>query len=101
MFRLIEKGLKHAAQETQDYVRLVLAAIRAIFSPPLYRHDIIEQFDAIGVGSLTVVLLTGFFTGAALASQTGLTLDQFGRARSSGVSSVRRWSRSSGPCSRA
>ncbi len=30
---------------------------------PIYRHDIIEQFDAIGVGSLTVVLLTGFFTG--------------------------------------
>ena len=32
----------------------------------------------IGVGSLTVVLLTGFFTGAVLALQSGLTLDQFG-----------------------
>src|SRR5207244_3630144 len=32
----------------------------------------------IGFGSLTVVLLAGLFTGAALASQTGLTLDQFG-----------------------
>ena len=32
----------------------------------------------IGVGSLTVVLLAGLFTGAALASQSGLTLDQFG-----------------------
>src|ERR671937_2150304 len=49
-----------------------------MFLPPFYRHDIVEQFDAIGVGSLTVVLLTGFFTGAALASQSGLTLDQFG-----------------------
>ena len=29
-------------------------------------------------GSLTVVLLTGFFTGAVLALQSGLTLDQFG-----------------------
>jgi phospholipid/cholesterol/gamma-HCH transport system permease protein len=47
-------------------------------TPPLYRHDIVEQFDMIGIGSLTVVLLTGFFTGAALASQTGITLDQFG-----------------------
>jgi phospholipid/cholesterol/gamma-HCH transport system permease protein len=45
---------------------------------PIYRHDIVEQFDAIGVGSLTVVLLTALFTGAALASQTGITLDQFG-----------------------
>src|ERR687887_1790707 len=42
------------------------------------RHDIVEQFDQIGAGSLTVVLLTGLFTGAALASQSGLTLDQFG-----------------------
>ncbi len=32
----------------------------------------------IGIGSLTVVLLTGFFTGAALALQSGQTLDQFG-----------------------
>ncbi|MDE3157021.1 MAG: ABC transporter permease [Acidobacteriota bacterium] len=78
MFRLIQNALKHAAQETQEYVKLTVAAIRAIFSPPLYRHDIVEQFDAIGVGSLTVVLLTGFFTGAALALQSGLTLDQFG-----------------------
>ncbi len=32
----------------------------------------------IGLGSLTVVLLTGFFTGAVLALQSGMTLDQFG-----------------------
>jgi len=70
--------LKHAALETQEYVRLIAAALRGLVSPPIYRHDIVEQFDALGVGSLTVVLLTGLFTGAALASQSGLTLDQFG-----------------------
>jgi len=74
----IEGPLKKAALEVQEYVYLVAATFRAIATPPLYRHDIVEQFDAIGVGSLTVVLLTGFFTGAALASQSGLTLDQFG-----------------------
>jgi phospholipid/cholesterol/gamma-HCH transport system permease protein len=37
-----------------------------------------EQIDIIGLGSLTVVLLTGFFTGAVLALQSGMTLDQFG-----------------------
>ena len=47
-------------------------------TPPTYRYDIIEQFDMVGVSSLTVVLLTGFFTGAVLALQSGLTLDQFG-----------------------
>ena len=40
--------------------------------------DVIEQLESIGVGSLTVVLLTGVFTGAVLALQSGLTLDQFG-----------------------
>jgi phospholipid/cholesterol/gamma-HCH transport system permease protein len=75
---LIERWLKKAALEAQEYVLLTSAALRAIVTPPLYRYDIVEQFYAIGVGSLTVVLLTGFFTGAALAEQTGLTLDQFG-----------------------
>ena len=78
MVPLIEAGLKKSALEAQEYVHLVAAATRAIFTPPHYRHDIVEQFDAIGVGSLTVVLLTGLFTGAALALQSGLTLDQFG-----------------------
>ena len=59
-------------------MRLLGAACRGLVTPPIYGHDIIEQLDLIGVGSLTVVLLTGFFTGAALVSQTGLTLDQFG-----------------------
>jgi phospholipid/cholesterol/gamma-HCH transport system permease protein len=78
VLKLLEKWLKHAALEVQEYVLLVVASIRAVFVPPIYGHDIVEQFDAIGVGSLTVVLLTGFFTGAALALQSGLTLDQFG-----------------------
>ncbi len=78
MLPLIENWLKQAALEVQEYVRLIRAAVIGIFTSPRYTHDIVEQFDVIGVGSLTVVLLTGFFTGAALALQTGLTLDQFG-----------------------
>ena len=75
---LLSRWFKNAALETQEYVRLLGQAFRGLVSPPIYRHDIVEQFDALGVGSLTVVLLTGLFTGAALASQSGLTLDQFG-----------------------
>jgi len=78
VFRLIEDWLKGTALQAQEYVRLTAAAIRCTFTPPLYRHDIVEQLDEIGVGSLTVVLLSGLFTGAALALQSGLTLDQFG-----------------------
>jgi len=74
----IADWLKKAALEVQEYVYLCAAALRGVVTPPLYRHDIVEQFDAIGVASLTVVLLAGFFTGAVLALQSGITLDQFG-----------------------
>ena len=70
--------LKGAVLEVQEYTLLVVAAIRATFSRPFYFRDVVEQFEAIGIGSLSVVLLTGFFTGAALALQSGMTLDQFG-----------------------
>ena len=78
MLTFAERRLKSAAVEVQEYVRLTGATFFGVFTRPIYRHDIIEQFDLIGFGSLTVVLLAGLFTGAALASQSGLTLDQFG-----------------------
>ena len=78
MFDLIERWLKNAVLEVQEYMRLQAATIRGATSRPYYFRDIVEQFEAIGVGSLTVVLLTGFFTGAVLALQSGMTLDQFG-----------------------
>ncbi len=36
------------------------------------------QMDAIGVGSLNIVILTGLFTGMVLALQTALSLETFG-----------------------
>ena len=78
MLRFLDEWLKAAVLEVQEYVRLCAAAIRGVFTSPRYTHDIVEQFEAIGLGSLTVVLLTGFFTGAVLALQSGMTLDQFG-----------------------
>ena len=78
MLDFVDQRLKAAVQEVQDYVRLQIAVVRAIFSRPFYMHDVIEQLDQIGIGSLTVVTLAGFFTGAVLALQTGITLDQFG-----------------------
>ena len=78
MLSLIEGWLKKAALDVQEYVRLVKATFGGVFTRPFYTHDVVEQFDLIGWGSLTVVLLAGLFTGMALASQSGLTLDQFG-----------------------
>ena len=70
--------IKRALLEVQEYFRLCSAALRGSVTRPFYRHDLIEQLDVIGLGSLTVVILTGFFTGAVLALQSGMTLDQFG-----------------------
>jgi phospholipid/cholesterol/gamma-HCH transport system permease protein len=74
----VEQWLKAAALEVQEYLRLTASVARALVTRPFYARDIVEQFDAIGAGSLTVVILTGAFTGAVLALQSGLTLDQFG-----------------------
>ena len=78
MLKLFEQWVKGALLEVQEYVKLQVATIHGVFSRPFYFHDVVEQFDQIGIGSLTVVLLTGFFTGAVLALQSGITLDQFG-----------------------
>jgi phospholipid/cholesterol/gamma-HCH transport system permease protein len=70
--------LKQPVLEVQEYLRLLGAVMRGLVTPPIYARDVVEQLDAIGVGSLAVVLLTGAFTGMVLALQSGLTLDQFG-----------------------
>jgi phospholipid/cholesterol/gamma-HCH transport system permease protein len=76
--KLLTDWVKQILFEVQEYVRLCVSAFRGCFTRPFYRYDLWEQLDAIGWASLTVVLLTGFFTGAVLALQSGLTLDQFG-----------------------
>ena len=78
MLTLLEGWLKSALLEIQEYVRLQLATFRCCATRPFYFRDVVDQFEQIGIGSLTVVLLTGFFTGAVLALQSGVTLDQFG-----------------------
>ena len=72
------RWVKHALLEVQEYLRLLMQVFRGLVTRPFYRRDVIEQLDVIGIGSLTVVVLTGLFTGMVLALQSGLTLDQFG-----------------------
>lgn len=69
---------KKALLEVQEYVKLCVATAHGAVSRPFYPRDLMEQIDVIGLGSLTVVVLTGFFTGAVMALQSGIMLDQFG-----------------------
>src|SRR5438045_2098669 len=78
MVGFVQSWAKSALLEIQEYVLMVGHVARATVTRPFYFRDIVEQFEAIGVGSLTVVLLTGMFTGMVLALQSGITLDQFG-----------------------
>ena len=75
---MIVDWTKSSLLEVQEYVKLLKQVGRALVSRPFYWHDIVEQFDVIGIGSMAVVVLTGLFTGAVLALQAGFTLDQFG-----------------------
>ena len=70
--------IKAALLEVQEYFRMVGRAARSLVTRPFYYRDIIEQLNIIGIGSLTVVILTGLFTGMVLALQSGMTLDLFG-----------------------
>jgi phospholipid/cholesterol/gamma-HCH transport system permease protein len=69
---------KAAVKEVQDLSFLTAKAFASTFRRPFYVRDILQQMDLIGVGSLTVVMLTGFFTGAVLTLQTSKELSRFG-----------------------
>jgi phospholipid/cholesterol/gamma-HCH transport system permease protein len=62
----------------QEYWVLAVRSLTNLFGHPRYFGDTIQQADLIGVGSLPIVLLTGFFTGAVLALQSSNTLQRFG-----------------------
>ena len=69
---------KRKVLAVQDATSLLTGSFRSLFSPPRYFMDLVVQMDIIGFGSLPIVLLTGFFTGAVLALQTYKTLSTFG-----------------------
>src|SRR2546425_9719476 len=71
-------SVKAAVKEVQDLAFLTAKAFASMFRRPFYVRDILLQMDLIGVGSLSVVMLTGFFTGAVLTLQTSKTLSTFG-----------------------
>jgi len=64
--------------ELQEMSLLAARAARGLFKKPRYIPETIAQMDSIGVGSLTIIILTGFFTGGVLTLQTYQTLESYG-----------------------
>ena len=70
--------------ELQETTLLAARAIGGLFKRPRYVAETIAQMDAIGVSSLTIIILTGFFTGGVLTVQTFPTLKSYGAQSQTG-----------------
>jgi phospholipid/cholesterol/gamma-HCH transport system permease protein len=70
--------LKPPVAALGDFYILAGRAIRNIFRSPHYTDDIALQMDNIGVGSLPIVILTGFFSGLVITMQMSRALAQYG-----------------------
>jgi phospholipid/cholesterol/gamma-HCH transport system permease protein len=70
--------------ELQETTLMAARAAGGLLKRPRYIPETIAQMDAIGVGSLTIIILTGFFTGGVLTIQTFPTLKFYGAQEQTG-----------------
>jgi phospholipid/cholesterol/gamma-HCH transport system permease protein len=70
--------------ELQEISLLLWRVIRGLGSSPRYLNELISQMDQIGVGSLAIIILTGFFTGGVLILQSYPTLQFYGAQSQAG-----------------
>ena len=77
--------VKNTVQSVQDYSILAGRSFANLFSRPIYWADIFTQMDSIGIGSLPIVILSGFFTGCVLALQSATALQEFGSVSLTGT----------------
>lgn len=70
--------------ELQESSILFWRVLAGLGKRPRYVSEIISQMDLIGVGSLAIVILTGFFTGGVLILQAYPTLAYYGASSQAG-----------------
>ena len=78
MVRRLFDRFKESVLSVQEYVLLSANGVAAIFTSPRYPREIVAQMDSLGVGSLSIVVLTGMFTGMVMTLQSAASLDAFG-----------------------
>ena len=77
--------LKGPIAAIQDFYLLTGRAFRNVARKPHYFDDIKLQMDALGVGSVPIILLTGAFSGAVMSLQMGRALQQYGQTGRTGT----------------
>ena len=75
---------KQTVLKVQDYAKLSARSLTNLFTRPRYGEDTLQQMDDIGVGSMPIVLLSGFFIGAVMVLQTGTQFQRFGQVSLTG-----------------
>ncbi len=78
-------ALKAPVANVQDFLLLGGRAFQNIFRKPRYGADIAIQMDLIGVGSLMIASLAGFFAGVVMALQMSRALSQYGQISKTGT----------------
>jgi phospholipid/cholesterol/gamma-HCH transport system permease protein len=81
---VIGNAVKRQIFSVQDYSLLAMRSVVNAFAPPYYWTDVLEQMDFIGIGSLPIVIITGFFIGAVLVLQTASEFERFGETALTG-----------------
>ena len=84
MVLVLTDALKAFLSHIQDYSFLSVRSLTNLFTPPRYFQDVLDQMDDIGVGSLPIVLMSGFFIGAVMVLQTGSQFVRFGQTALTG-----------------
>jgi phospholipid/cholesterol/gamma-HCH transport system permease protein len=80
----LDRTAKKIVHAVQEYSLFSWQALTNLYRPPIYWSEFLLQSDIIGVGSLSIVILSGISTGGVLALQSAATLSAFGAAAVTG-----------------
>jgi len=80
----VTEFLKVRVAAVQDFYLLAGRALLNVVRKPHYANDVFMQMDIIGVGSLPIVIMVGFFSGAVMAMQMAKALAQYGAVGQTG-----------------
>jgi len=84
LLSFISEGVKRQVLAVQQYAELTFRSFANLATAPRYWVDTLEQMDLIGVGSLPIVILTGFFIGGVMVLQTAAQFEKFGETALTG-----------------
>lgn len=84
MVLVLTDAFKRFLADIQDYSLMAMRSVANLASGPRYFQDLLDQMNDIGVGSLPIVLVSGFFIGAVMVLQTGSQFVRFGQTALTG-----------------